>query len=313
MTAKALHDDLSEVMFGLASVMVGQQVTLTARQFLQLALMARPNDPFTLFTLGMLDDGDKAYDKALTYYRKVPKGSMPYLAAQVRIAEVLFARGQQTAGLKELSELVAARPDLPLVHRSLAQMYFDQKDYADAIKAYTSLIKGIDGPPVRRHASLFFARGAAYERLGDEAKSIADLQQALKLDPDNAVVLNYLAYMWVEKGEKLDQAYDYIKRALKLRPDDGAIVDSLGWLFYQQGRYDLAAKYLEKAVSMLPEDSTINAHLGDTYAKLSRLGEARTQWQRALDLGPESAADATALKEKLGILQKPAKDLHVPH
>ena len=114
-----------------------------------------------------------------------------------------------------------------------------------------------------------------------------DFLKALKLQPNQPFVLNYLGYSWVDKGQHLKRALAMIEKAVRLRPNDGFIVDSLGWAHYRLGAYGRAAKYLERAITLSPYDSAINDHLGDAYWRVGRRMEARFQWLRALRFEPE--------------------------
>ena len=140
---------------------------------------------------------------------------------------------------------------------------------------------------------LFFARGVANERTQRWEAAEADFKKALELSPDQASVLNYLAYSWVEQGKKLPEAQQMIERAVAMKPDDGYIVDSLGWVFYRQGRFTEAVSTLERAVLLKPEDPIINDHLGDAYWQIGRRIEARFQWRHALGLKPEQELGRT--------------------
>ena len=135
--------------------------------------------------------------------------------------------------------------------------------------------------------SLYYSRGIALERSGRWNASEADLLHALELKPDQPLVLNYLGYSWIDKGENLERGLKMIEKAVELRPEDGYIVDSLGWAHYRVGDYSSAVQYLEKAIELVPEDPTINDHLGDAYWQNGRPNEARFQWRRALQFGPE--------------------------
>ena len=292
-----LDDDLAEVMFGLASIMMGQNIPLTARQFLHLALMAKPNHPLATFTIGLIEEQSNNFDGALSYYKRITPEMMPYLAAQARIGEVYYRMGEAAKSIQYLEGLAAKRPDVALIKQALAQNYFDEKQYDKAAAIYGKLIADAEQPYDTHHANLFFARGAAYERMKEYDKATADLTKALELDPQNAVILNYLGYMWIDQGKNIEQGYDYIKQAVVLRPNDGAIVDSLGWVYYKRGKFDVAVRYLEKAVSLMPDDATINMHLGDAYHKLGRTNEARVQWRRALEIGPEDPTDKERLQQ----------------
>ena len=135
--------------------------------------------------------------------------------------------------------------------------------------------------------SLFYSRGIALERSGQWQRAEADLLHALELKPDQPLVLNYLGYSWIDRGENLERGLKMIEKAVELRPEDGYIVDSLGWAHYRLGDYPSAVQYLEKAIELVPEDPTINDHLGDAYWQSGRPVEARYQWRRALQFGPQ--------------------------
>jgi Flp pilus assembly protein TadD len=134
---------------------------------------------------------------------------------------------------------------------------------------------------------LYYFRGISYERDKQWPKAVADFKKALALYPDQPLVLNYLGYSWVDRGENLDEAFKMLHQAVEARPSDGYIVDSLGWAYYKLGKYDEAVKELERAIDLKPGDPTINDHLGDAYWRIGRKLEAHFQWNHARDLGPE--------------------------
>ncbi len=111
-------------------------------------------------------------------------------------------------------------------------------------------------------------------------------------------MLNYLGYTWVDKGVKLTQAFDMIRKAVRLEPESGAIIDSLGWAHYKLGQYSEARIQLEDAAQYSPTSATIIDHLGDVYWRLGRIREAGYQWNRALTLDPTDK-EIVSLKAKL--------------
>src|SRR5581483_2917746 len=172
-----------------------------------------------------------------------------------------------------------------------------RKRYAEAVDYYTRAIALIDKPE-QKHWSYYYYRGTCYERLKKWQLAEADLQQALKLSSDQALVLNYLGYSWVDQNRNLKQGLALIEKAVRQKPDDGYIVDSLGWAHYRMGNYREAVKHLERAVELRPEDPVLNDHLGDAYWRVRREREARFQWEQALTLKPEPE-DAEKIKKKL--------------
>jgi Flp pilus assembly protein TadD len=110
------------------------------------------------------------------------------------------------------------------------------------------------------------------------------------------MALNYLGYMWAEKGEHLDDALRMIRRAVELEPDNAAYIDSLGWVYFRLGDFGQAIEQLERAARMLPADGTVQEHLGDALRAVGKMGEARAAYQRALALGD---SDVSQVQRKL--------------
>jgi Flp pilus assembly protein TadD len=118
--------------------------------------------------------------------------------------------------------------------------------------------------------------------------------KALSLRPDEAELLNYLGYAWIDRGERLQEAMGMVEKAVAANPRSGAIVDSLGWAHYRLGNYKKAVEILEQAVELEAGDPEINNHLGDAYWMVGRKDEAGFQWRRVLTLKPDDKIRADA-------------------
>ena len=149
----------------------------------------------------------------------------------------------------------------------------------------------------RDDPDLLFRLGASLEREKRSAESEAAFEQLLSERPDHAAGLNYLGYMWAERGENLSRALEMIQKAVDLDPGNGAYLDSLGWAYFQLGKFDLAEKNLRLASELNPDDPTIEEHLGDLCEKQGEVGKARSHWKRALTLKPEDGGKK--LEERL--------------
>ena len=128
------------------------------------------------------------------------------------------------------------------------------------------------------------SRGMSYERLSDWDKAENDLMESLKILPDQAYVLNYLAYSWTEKRINIERALVMLKRANKLKENDGYITDSIGWAYYVNKNYVEARKFLQKAVEIMPQDPVINDHYADSLWMLNKKMQARYFWKYVLSL-----------------------------
>ena len=163
----------------------------------------------------------------------------------------------------------------------IANFYKNSKNYEKAIEYYSRIILSLDDQSELR-ADLFYRRGGSHERLGDYKKADEDLLYSLNINPDDAYVLNYLAYSWLERDHKIDQAMEMLKRAYESKSNDPYIIDSIGWAYYLIDDYNEAEKYLKRAVELMPEDPIVNDHYGDILWKLNRKIQARYFWNNVL-------------------------------
>jgi len=171
-------------------------------------------------------------------------------------------------------------PNLRMIF-DIANFYKNSKKYEKAIKNYTQIISSLsDDSEVK--SDLLYRRGGSYERLGDYENADKDLLNSLKINPEEAYVLNYLAYSWLERDYQIDKAMEMLEKAYALRSNDPYITDSIGWAYYLIDDYVEAEKYIKRAVELMPEDPIVNDHYGDILWKLNRKIQARYFWNNVL-------------------------------
>src|SRR5665213_2598794 len=186
---------------------------------------------------------------------------------------------------------------------SLADVYEKGRKWDDMSKALDSAerLSGNDDERI----SVWFMRGAMYERMNKVEKADVEFRKVLKVDPDNAGAMNYIGYMYADRGQKLEESLKLILAALEREPGNGAYLDSLGWAYYKLGRYEDAEKSLRRAVDKTPRDPTVHDHLAETLMKRGKISEAVEQWQISVrEWGTSSTADlrseeVAATKKKL--------------
>jgi tetratricopeptide (TPR) repeat protein len=290
-------DGAAEALFGIAASLTDETSADIAILYLRLSLYLEPHLDLAKIVLADRFEALDKYDDAIDIYRNVDSDSPYKDAASVQIAIDETHLNRNDKAIAELKAIAASQPGEISTWTALGDAYRSAEKWPQAEDAYDHAVKLLN-PVTEKDWPLFYARAVAEERSHHWDLAEADLQRALKLSPDQAQVLNYLGYSWVDQGRNLPQALAMLEKARSLSPFDGYIVDSVGWAYYRLGRYADAAKTLENAVLLVPGDSTINAHLGDAYWKVGRKLDAHFQWSHALAFGPE-ADDKPKLEEKL--------------
>jgi tetratricopeptide (TPR) repeat protein len=301
-------DGAAEALFNLATLLHEENVQEIALILARLALHLRADFSLAqILVANIFEATDRRADAVVAYEAINPRAPISW-SARLRAAYNLDRLGRTEEALTRLNRMAAERADRADVLVSKGDILRFKKRYVEAVETYNAAIKRL-GKLEQQHWSLLYSRGVVLERAKRWKRAEADFLAALKLRPDQPLVLNYLGYSWVDQGQNLDRALGMIEKAVKLRPNDGYITDSLGWAHYRLGRFEKAVVYLERAVELSPRDATINDHLGDAYWHVGRKTEARFQWQRALALGPEPG-EAGKIERKLarGLKsRKPAK------
>ena len=165
----------------------------------------------------------------------------------------------------------------------MANFFRNAKEYKEAINYYTKIIQIIDDDPEIK-SDLLYRRGGCHERIGNYEEADKDLLLSLNIKPNDAYVLNYLAYSWLERDYRIDEAIKMLETAYAEKSDDPYIIDSIGWAYYLIDDFIEAEKFLKRAVELMPDDPIVNDHYGDILWRLDRKIQARYFWRNVLKM-----------------------------
>lgn len=273
-------DGLGEALFEMSAALYQENAQEMALLYGRLSLFLDPGQPLMRLTLGDTLAARQRYADALTEFAAVKGSSGLTWASRLRQAEMLRQLGRRDETTKLLTAMAAEKPTRVDTLLQLGDMHRMAREPKPALAAYEQAVSRIAKPAAADWA-VFYARGMVLDTLGDWKRAETDLKTALSLSPEQASVLNYLGYSYIDRGIAMDEGRGLIEKALALRPHDGFIMDSLGWAKFKQGDFHGAVELLEQAVELEPMDPSISDHLGDVYWALGRKQEARFQWTRA--------------------------------
>lgn len=136
--------------------------------------------------------------------------------------------------------------------------------------------------------------GLLFSFEGNEAEAEKWYTEAVRIDSRTPVAANNLAWIYVQRGSKLDEALALAQSAVAALPGDLEPADTLGWGYYKAGMLSSAIPVLERCVKEAPDNPLYQFHLGMAYAKRGHDAKARTALQTALKLKADfpGAADA---------------------
>lgn len=221
----------------------------------------------------------------------------PALTDFLRLALLQLKQNQPRRAFRTIEQGAAFYPDSIqlLLVQGLAEKA--QSRMAEAAATFAKVERLAQNRPEVLDAGFYYEYGSASEQAGQPTRSEAALKRALQLNPGHHPSLNYLGYMWAERGQNLREALALIEKALELSPGNPAYLDSQAWALYRLGHPQEAKPLLEEALRLVPDDPTLLEHSGDVYATLGQTQQALDAYHKALVVG----GPVVPLKDKIQI------------
>ena len=245
-------------------------------------------NPKFVFNLSLLVENhfsSQAYEKAKKILKKFNKKDNFYHWYRIKKEAQIIAKQRNSE--ESLNYIISNFNKINQLNDKIlfdvANFYKKSKDYNQAINYYSKIINNLDDTSNIK-SDLLYRRGGSYERIENYKEADKDLLHALRIDPEDAYILNYLAYSWLERNYKIDEAIKMLEKAYSSKSNDPYIIDSIGWAYYLIDDYLKAEKFLKRAVELMPDDPIVNDHYGDILWKLNRKIQARYFWANVLKM-----------------------------
>lgn len=278
--------------------------------FRRLEVLA-PSSPVPHMRLAALYLSAKDSNGALESFKKALRVQPDLAEARRGVIALHVKEGRIKEALSVAAEAQARHPDQSLGYLLEGDIHISQKQWNRAAEVFANGLKQAPRPElaIRLHQSLqqagkaseaerfvtkwvkehpkdaavrqYLGQRATFERRYEVAAE--HFQAVLKLQPENAVALNNLA--WVEGRLKSPQALEHAEKAHALAPDNPAILDTLGVLLLEAGRTEQGVAHLQDAATRAPNSPSIRLNYAKALIAAGRKDAARKELEAVLGAG----------------------------
>ena len=291
---------VAEILYITANGLSSQSIYFLSNFYLNLAKFL--NEDFNSFNSLLAENFYKIdnFEKARKIYENLNRSGEAFRwHSSKQIARMLVQEGDVDEAIKLIRDTYKNLNKKRIYETfDFAVFLKNNEKFKESIIYFTNVLDRIkkDHPLYPRATD---GRGVAFERIGEWNNAEKDLLSSLNADPNQAYVINYLAYSWIEQGIKIEKSLKMLEEAIKLRSNDPYIIDSLGWALFKLERYKESHDYLQMAVRLMPGDPIVNDHYGDALWKNGNELQARYYWNYVLNLEEAEEDIKKKIKEKL--------------
>ena len=300
---------------------LGQKKYAESRALLNGMLSKNPNSPDVLFQLGVVNLAEGKYKDANDSFKRAYELNPANSRGLMGMVETEMAENKPDEAIKTLETEAAKAPNRLDVQLALGNTEVRAGRYDLAIGYFQRVLSGLD-KTTKARGDIYMRIGETYRRKGDLQDSISALEDArkflpdntvilstlglvldsagkwpeakqvysatLKMDPNNAVSLNNLAFLMAEHGDTgdLDTALTMAQKAKQLLPNLPEVSDTLGWIYLKKNLSGDAVDIFKELVAKVPNSSTFRFHLAKAYYQQGDKVRAKSELQSALKLSP---------------------------
>lgn len=241
-------------------------------------------------TYVQLRDSAKALDEARRAVTLKPNAAAGYLL----VASVYASRGDLSRAIQEARSGLRAEPANIGAAMQLGDYLARSGNSSAAMDEYGKVLRAKPD-----YAPAYFAQGMLLETQGKKKEAVARYRRSLEKAETYVPALNNLAFLYADGYGPRQEALRLAMTALKLEPNNAAIVDTYGYALLRSGRAKDAVKVLDRAVALLPNNPSVRYHLALACRESGDRSRAAAAFQQALKQGefPESAQARKMLAE----------------
>jgi tetratricopeptide (TPR) repeat protein len=302
-----------------SAAMMGMRKFGDSRELLGTMLRTNPNSPDVLFQMGLVSLAENKFKEAEDAFRKTHQLNPTNPRGLMGLVETQMAQSKPEQALQLLHSESEKNPNNLDLRLAIGNIAVRSGKYSEALQAFNQILSSLDKNSKQR-GDIFLRIGETYRRQGDDGGAVTVLQKArevlpdnttvlstlaltldhagrwseakqayeatLKLDANNGIGLNNLAYLIAEHNGDLDDALTKAQKAKQLLPNTHEVADTLGWIYLKKNLSDNAIEIFRDLVGKAPNQSTFHYHLGMALYQKGDKPKAIKELSDALKFNP---------------------------
>ena len=278
----------------------------------------QPGSPLPLILLAETQVANKNKDEGVKSLKKALEIKPDLLDAELILAKLAMENKDTKEALNIAATIQKQMPKDAPGYLLEGNIHAALKSWPNAISAYRNGLHQVASPElaIKLHGALLASENTAEAEkhatawlkehpkdiafhiyLGDLASArknyayaTSQYQAALNIQPDNALILNNLA--WVLGQTKSPKAIEYAEKANRIAPNQPAFMDTLAMLLAEKGQHEKALELLHSALKQAPQLSNIQLNLAKVLIATGKKNEARQELEALSKLGDKFGQQA---------------------
>jgi len=241
--------------------------------------------------LEIAGENDQAIERYEEIIKKVKAGN--YFKEKLIL---LYADKKEYKKLYELTSEYSRENNLSIlgkVYYAISAMELKEYEVADNELKKAMILAGNNDEFKVQILSMI---GDLKYRMKDYKSSYEFYEEALKIAPEDPLILNNYAYFLAEGNSDLKKALRMSEKVMEKEGNNDTYIDTYAWVLFKLGRYRDAHKAMIKIFEKDEErDAEILEHMGYITRELKRCSEAVIYWENALKID----SSKTYLKQEI--------------
>jgi tetratricopeptide (TPR) repeat protein len=274
----------------------------------------QPGDYIASYYLGKIAKQGGDMQSAVSHFSEAIQSNQKFYMAMAELASIYMQTRKYQEAARIAQDVISFNPEIPLGYILEGDNNFVQKKYKNssvdyrkallkqpangliAIKIFNVDRKLYGNKKAQQTLKTWLGKhdniaarivlASSYQESGALNAALNNYQAILKIQQNNVIALNNVAWIYYRKGH-IATALQYANKAHKLAPERPEVNDTLGWILVAEGKYKQALSNFDSAIAKMPDNPSIQYHQAYTLYRLGRKTEAKRILQQLLAEQPE--------------------------